>query len=109
MTRCATAFSFYARSHWLTRAPQLNKYLTETHEQAIAQGALEGLLLTGIDDSGSCVDLLQNYLDRTNDIQTVALLMSQVSTRKVKAPRVEEWIELCVSLYIAAARLIRSE
>jgi len=83
---------------------QLRAYLSEAHSQAITAGALEGLLLTGIDDSGSCVELLQSYLERTNDIQTVALVMSQVSSRKVKAPQVEQWIELCASLLPRSAQ-----
>jgi len=52
------------------------------------------LILTGIDNSGKGIQLLQNYLNRTGDIQTVACLMAQVSKRKINHPQLDHWIYL---------------
>jgi hypothetical protein len=40
------------------------------------QGNIEGLILTGISSQG--VEILQNYLDKTSDIQTVALITCRI-------------------------------
>jgi hypothetical protein len=49
--------------------------------------------LTGLTDSKEAVSLLQAYIDKTGDIQTVALIAAQFwPTKRVKA-RYERWIE----------------
>lgn len=66
---------------------KLAAFLERTKVQVIGQGRLPGLLLTGIDAVGGGVDLLQNYIDRTSDLQTVVLILSHISFRKIKDPR----------------------
>lgn len=66
---------------------KLAAFLERTKVQVIGQGRLPGLLLTGIDAVGGGVDLLQNYIDRTSDIQTAVLILSHISFRKIKDPR----------------------
>jgi hypothetical protein len=66
---------------------RLFAYLERTKVQVIGQGKLTGLLLTGIDSFGGGVDLIQNYIDRTSDLQTATLLLSHISPRKIKDPR----------------------
>lgn len=43
---------------------------------AIKNGSLSGLMLTGLSPQG--VDLLENYLNRTGDVQTVSNLATDV-------------------------------
>jgi len=66
---------------------KLFAFLERTKVQVIGQGRLTGLLLTGIDTIGGGVDLIQNYIDRTSDLQTATLLLSHASPRKIKDPR----------------------
>jgi len=70
------------------------KFLESTQEVVIANGDIHGLLVTGIDETGKGVQLLQNYLNNTGDIQTVACLMSQVAKRKINFPQLDQWILL---------------
>ncbi|XP_049849008.1 GATOR complex protein MIOS-like [Schistocerca gregaria] len=60
----------------------LKTYLEATRTQMIKLGLLIGVALTGIDSTGGGVDLLQEYLNRTCNIQTVALLLCHTSPRK---------------------------
>lgn len=69
-------------------------YLKKQTEYAMTRGLLEGLLLCGIDETGAAVTLLQSYLDRTGDIQSVALLCAQISKRKITNSKLEQWIEV---------------
>eukprot|EP01126_Amoeba_proteus_P007615 TRINITY_DN12733_c0_g1_i1.p1 TRINITY_DN12733_c0_g1~~TRINITY_DN12733_c0_g1_i1.p1 ORF type:complete len:412 (-),score=68.95 TRINITY_DN12733_c0_g1_i1:69-1304(-) len=77
---------------------ELFPYLCELRDKAISEGTLEGLLLTGIDETGLGVKLLQNYLDRTGDIQTTTLLVAQVSRKKVNFPLIDQWIQIYSNL-----------
>jgi len=72
----------------------LIKFLETTQEEVIRKGDIEGIVLTGIDSTGKCIQLLQNYLNKTGDIQTVACLMAQVAKRKVNLPQLDQWINL---------------
>ena len=69
-------------------------------------GDLEGLLLTGFTFPYAS-DLLQNYINKTSDIQTVSLLFSHCPLKCFKdsnsrdagllaAERRNEWVELYV-------------
>eukprot|EP01125_Pyxidicula_operculata_P012478 TRINITY_DN4093_c0_g1_i1.p1 TRINITY_DN4093_c0_g1~~TRINITY_DN4093_c0_g1_i1.p1 ORF type:complete len:468 (+),score=103.35 TRINITY_DN4093_c0_g1_i1:118-1521(+) len=73
---------------------QLMKFLHETQERVIAAGDLDGLIITGIDETGKGIDLLRSYLCKTGDIQTAAILAGLVSKRKIKSPCLDEWIML---------------
>jgi hypothetical protein len=52
-------------------------YCENSLAQCVTLGHLDGLILTGLSDTRA-VNVLQAYLDRTSDIQTVALLSSFV-------------------------------
>ncbi len=53
------------------RVVQLQRYITQSAAGAVKNGSLAGLMLTGLSPQG--VDLLENYLNRTGDVQTVRL------------------------------------
>jgi hypothetical protein len=71
-------------------------YLTKTTKKTIVVGDLAGLLLTGF-TFPLCMDLFQNYLDHTGDIQTVALLVSRCPYHRYRQTGAEErilnWVE----------------
>ncbi|KAJ3097183.1 hypothetical protein HDU97_005102 [Phlyctochytrium planicorne] len=67
----------------------LSDFVRQEIEIHIASGELEGLCLTGFGDRGGL--LLQEYVDRTGDVQTVACLPGRF-LRGVGG-RVELWIE----------------
>jgi hypothetical protein len=54
----------------------LFSWMLQMKERCVKNGVLEGLLLTGLSQHGC--DILQSFLDRTNDIQTAALIASRV-------------------------------
>lgn len=54
-----------------------------THEGE-KRGALETLMLTGLGPRG--LSVLQRYLDRTGDVQTVALLVARIPQSRVEEP-----------------------
>lgn len=60
-------------------------------DNVIKSGELEGLLLTGLEHGG--ISLLQNYVDRTGDVQTAALAGAFVHPGQLQDSRVERWIE----------------
>ena len=51
-------------------------WLETTVEKCSATGNLEAVIITGLSDAG--LSILQNYIDRFDDVQTVALLVSRV-------------------------------
>eukprot|EP01129_Flabellula_baltica_P010964 TRINITY_DN4707_c0_g1_i1.p1 TRINITY_DN4707_c0_g1~~TRINITY_DN4707_c0_g1_i1.p1 ORF type:complete len:829 (-),score=133.27 TRINITY_DN4707_c0_g1_i1:26-2512(-) len=69
----------------------LNMFLKKEKFKITKNGNLEGLIITGIDESGEGVELLKNYIDTTGDLQTVALLMSKLG-RNYSIIQREEWI-----------------
>jgi len=73
---------------------ELMKFLEATQERVIESGDIQGLLVTGIDETGKGIALLQKYLNNTCDIQTVACLMSQVSKRKINFIQLDQWIHI---------------
>lgn len=52
---------------------KLNVYLSETMSTLVANGDLNGILLTGITTEG--LNLLQRYIETSSDIQSVSLIM----------------------------------
>lgn len=68
----------------------LTRFLERTSSQVIANGELEGLILTGITPSG--IDLLQSYVNKTSDVQTAALISICSSPRYFRDKRVAEWV-----------------
>ncbi|CCK69534.1 Sea4p KNAG_0C04320 [Huiozyma naganishii CBS 8797] len=68
----------------------LTRFLDRTSSTVIANGELEGLILTGITPSG--IDLLQSYVNKTSDVQSAALISLFGSPRYFKDDRVDEWV-----------------
>lgn len=67
---------------------KLDKLADESREK----GDLQGILLTGLRQNGC--ELIQKYLDQTNDIRTAALLAIYISEDIIQeCPYVQEWIE----------------
>ncbi|KAI5804438.1 hypothetical protein EDC01DRAFT_701985 [Geopyxis carbonaria] len=70
---------------------QLTNFLAEATRNVVANGDLEGVMLTGVTERG--VDLLQVYINRTADVQTAALVASWACPRYFRDERVEYWME----------------
>lgn len=68
---------------------EVGKYLSLITSRTIANGDLEGIILTGF--TPKILDLLQTYLDRTGDIQTVCLLVSFGWPRFLEDSRLPNW------------------
>jgi hypothetical protein len=52
---------------------------------------VEGIIVTGLTASG--VQLLQNYVDRTGDVQTAAILGAYVHPHQLKDVRIDRWLD----------------
>ncbi|KAK3770064.1 hypothetical protein RRG08_043220 [Elysia crispata] len=71
---------------------KLKVYLSKLTEELTKTGDLDGILLTGMSEKG--IDLLENYMDRTSDVQTVAIAtVFSMSNIVMKDTRVLNWIE----------------
>ena len=73
---------------WLPDA-DLSSYLTTATARAVAAGDVEGIVLTGLTDRA--VDLFENYITKSSDLQTSILAMSFTAFRFVRDPRLEAW------------------
>jgi len=69
----------------------LNNYLKDIASYSINNGNLEGLLLTGLTPLG--IDLFEQYINKTGDIQTTCLVLSQVVPKVFTSSKVVEWVE----------------
>lgn len=67
----------------------LIQYLLKMKDYFILNGDLQGLVLTGL-NSNETIQLLQNYIDKTNDIQIPCLIMCQLP---IKEKQVLFWLE----------------
>ncbi|KAJ3221600.1 hypothetical protein HK099_003360 [Clydaea vesicula] len=73
---------------------ELLSYVEKLMEKLVKQGNLEGLLLTGF-FSTKCLDLFDNFLERTSDIQTVGVLLGLTSPLVfLQDDRIDEWITI---------------
>ncbi|KAL4881153.1 WD40-repeat-containing domain protein [Aspergillus karnatakaensis] len=74
---------------------ELTTYLTEKTKQAIHEGNIEGIVLTGL--GHSAMELFQSYINKFNDVQTPVLAMSHTVPRFVNTTlnkhRFETWRE----------------
>lgn len=72
---------------------RLSEYITSLASKLTDSGQLEGVLLTGLSTDG--LELLQNYVDRTGDVQTASLAVMQALPNEQlgKDARVVNWIE----------------
>lgn len=75
----------------------LTTYIAKATKQVIADGDIEGVILTGT-GTNSAVDLMGNYISRFGDLQTAVLALSMTVPRYIDdAPllrRCEQWREL---------------
>jgi len=69
----------------------LQRYITQSATATVKNGCLAGLMLTGLSVQG--VDLLENYINRTGDVQTACLVMANVVPRVFRDQRVEHWMQ----------------
>jgi len=69
----------------------LSAYLRRVAEASVTHGDVEGIIVTGLTASG--IQLLQNYVDRTGDVQTAAILGAYVHPHQLKDVRVERWLD----------------
>ncbi|KAI8893401.1 hypothetical protein BC833DRAFT_624917, partial [Globomyces pollinis-pini] len=67
---------------------ELHSYVDKWTDKVLSLGRIDGLLLTGWSDQG--IDLMQNYVDQTGDIQTASLILS--ITALPADPRLKMWI-----------------
>ena len=69
----------------------LTSYLNSLKTSAIASGDIEGIMLTGI--RPAAIDLLQNYVDKTSDFQSAALISLYAVPSLFHDDRVRVWVE----------------
>ncbi|KAI1279513.1 GATOR complex protein MIOS [Halotydeus destructor] len=67
-------------------------YLESETTRLVRTGDLDGLMLTGMTDEG--LQLIQNYVEQSCDIQTACLLiLHSLPTEDYKDPRAKSWVE----------------
>ncbi|KAH7928941.1 hypothetical protein BV22DRAFT_1030156 [Leucogyrophana mollusca] len=69
----------------------LTSYLRRISDRCSTRGDIEGIVVTGLTPPG--IDIIQNYVDRTGDVQTAAILSSIVCPSKFEDCRAERWLE----------------
>jgi hypothetical protein len=69
---------------------ELTALLKGVQTETTARGMLSGFVLTGL--TADAMPLLQNFVDRSADIQTAVLLMCHVVPRRFSQSAVEAWI-----------------
>ncbi|EPY52487.1 ubiquitin-protein ligase E3 [Schizosaccharomyces cryophilus OY26] len=69
----------------------LSNYLEDLCRTTVQSGDPEGIILTGLTPLG--IELLQNFVNHSNDVQTAALLASYVVPKKFTDWRADGWIE----------------
>ncbi|KAI8071562.1 hypothetical protein BC940DRAFT_330800 [Gongronella butleri] len=70
---------------------QLSGWLARVLDTVTSEGDVQGLMVTGLYTHG--MNLLENYVDRTGDVQSAAFIASFVMPRKIQDARCEEWVE----------------
>ncbi|KAL9119577.1 MAG: hypothetical protein Q9187_003874, partial [Circinaria calcarea] len=70
---------------------ELTNFIINQTEIAVAKGLQEGVLLTGLGEKA--MDLFQNYMNRTEDLQTAVLAMSHTAPLYLRDPRFLAWRE----------------
>lgn len=68
---------------------QLTQWLAVEVDGAIAEGDIEGIVLTGITEKA--VDILANYIAKFHDVQTATLIMSFCAPRYIDDFRCTAW------------------
>ncbi|KAJ8324593.1 hypothetical protein O5D80_006838 [Batrachochytrium dendrobatidis] len=70
---------------------ELVVFLEDLTKKAIAEGRIDGLLLTGLGAAG--IDLIESYVNQTGDIQTASLILTMCGLDASADARVDNWIE----------------
>ncbi|CAG8486695.1 1716_t:CDS:10 [Ambispora gerdemannii] len=70
---------------------QLDAYINETTTKVMSAGDIEGIVLTGLTSKG--VNLFEQYVNNTGDVQTASLALSFCVPRQFKDNRVVQWVE----------------
>lgn len=68
---------------------QLSRWLDDQVSQAVADGDIEGIVLTGITET--MVDIFARYIQKFHDIQTAALVLSICAPRYIDDIRCRAW------------------
>ena len=68
---------------------KLDKFLRDATAQAVSKGDLEGVILTGLGEPS--MDLFQEYMARTNDVQTAVIATAFTNPRYVQNERWDFW------------------
>ncbi|CAG8618340.1 3257_t:CDS:10, partial [Ambispora leptoticha] len=104
-------FSYIASGHWLDvlqeeglslrdrlgialrflNDNQLDAYINDTTKKVILMGDIEGVVLTGLTPEG--VNLFEQYVNNTGDVQTASLALSFCVPRRFKDNRVTQWVK----------------
>eukprot|EP01114_Cavostelium_apophysatum_P012662 TRINITY_DN288_c0_g1_i6.p1 TRINITY_DN288_c0_g1~~TRINITY_DN288_c0_g1_i6.p1 ORF type:complete len:932 (+),score=212.05 TRINITY_DN288_c0_g1_i6:136-2931(+) len=71
---------------------ELSQFITNAISDLTKQGALEGILLTGLDAAG--ITIFEQYINNTSDIQTAVLALSHVVPKRFTDARVEKWVRI---------------
>lgn len=70
---------------------QLSEYVKQMIQQSIERGDLQGLLITGASLDG--IQLLQAFVDRTDDVQTAAIIGQKILPADLQTDnRLQTWI-----------------
>ncbi|KAJ3180188.1 hypothetical protein HDU85_004191 [Gaertneriomyces sp. JEL0708] len=70
---------------------ELLAFINKLTNKMVLMGDINGLILTGLTPAGA--DLMENYLNRTADVQTAALVFTMVVPGRFGDQRVDEWCE----------------
>jgi len=70
----------------------LTTFLNKTTARCVANGDVSGILLTGL--TGSCMPLFQNYITRTQDIQSALLVTALAHPLYIDDVRWQMWKEI---------------
>ncbi|CEG39299.1 Uncharacterized conserved protein, contains WD40 repeats [Plasmopara halstedii] len=71
---------------------ELVTFLTRHEDESVQFGRLEGILVTGVNQNG--IRILQTYLDRTGDVQTLAILAARLSSSYLEKHGIlNQWIQ----------------
>ena len=70
---------------------RLTTHCDKLMESVVSKGAVEGILLTGLDERA--MDLFQVYINRTGDLQTAVLAMCHTAPAFLRDARANAWKE----------------
>ena len=70
---------------------ELTRFILRQTNRVVAKGLQEGILLTGLGEKA--MDLFQNFINRTEDLQTTVLAMSHTAPLYIRDPRFFAWRE----------------